>query len=91
MSNGKTIIERFDLMVDEKAYHGKLSLDEHEIYSEMSREYKILEEKIYQIKQAVKPYLLNHEGDITIDFEDFGVLKELFYIIFNRKPNCGSE
>lgn len=39
------------------------------------------------IQQTVKPYLLNHEEDIATDFEDFGALEELFYIIFNRKPN----
>lgn len=42
-------------------------------------------------KDLLKPYLLGREADIALDMEDFGSLRELFILLFDREPEKALE
>lgn len=49
---------------------------------------KILKSRLLscEVAETLREYLLGHEHDIAIDFEDFGCLMNLFIEMFERRP-----
>ena len=48
--------------------------------------YRIIAEMVRDVEGDLKRFLLNHERDIATNFEDFGMLKDVFEVVIGRKP-----
>ena len=50
--------------------------------------YRIIAELVRDVEGDLKQFLLNHEHDIATNFEDFGLLKDVFEVMIGRKPKA---